>query len=161
PDGGRDNEELGCVEVSFRRELPRESASRFPIPTITWHDPREPGPHVDPSHPAPNEPFDPTHLPTPRRPMAPPEWMPPTFNAMSRSAPAARVDVRKPGVPGAAERETGEPRSDMIERAAGTGLTGRSAQEFERLVIGTDAAFDAPRPLPDEAVAPARPAARP
>jgi len=68
---------------------------------------------------------------------------------------------------------------DQIERAAGTGLTGSSSQEFVpthvgaleteatviqlRIVIGTPDAFSAPRPLPDDAAqtAPPRPAARP
>jgi len=66
---------------------------------------------------------------------------------------------------------------DAIERAAGTGLTGSSSQEFVpvhvgqleseatvvrlRLVIATDEALSAPRPLPESDVAPARPAARP
>ena len=67
----------------------------------------------------------------------------------------------------------------IIERAAGTGLTGHSSQRFSpvtvgpleheatvlrlRLVIGTDAAFTEARPLPndDSVAAPARPAARP
>ena len=66
---------------------------------------------------------------------------------------------------------------DAIERAAGTGLTGSSDQEFVtvhvgpleaeatviqlRLVIGADDALTAARPLPDAATAPARPAPRP
>jgi hypothetical protein len=68
---------------------------------------------------------------------------------------------------------------DQIERAAGTGLTGSSDQEFVpthvgpleteatviqlRIVIGTADVFSAPRPLPDDAAhtAPSRPAARP
>jgi hypothetical protein len=66
-----------------------------------------------------------------------------------------------------------------VERAAGTGLTGSSSQEFVpvhvgqleseatvirlRLVIATEEALDAPRALPDSESerAPARPAARP
>jgi hypothetical protein len=67
--------------------------------------------------------------------------------------------------------------ADLIERAAGTGLTGHSSQTFVttmvgpleeeatvirlRIVIGTDEAFAAPRPLHDASDAPARPAARP
>jgi len=67
--------------------------------------------------------------------------------------------------------------SDAIERAAGTGLTGSSQQEFMsvyvgpleteatviqlRLVIGTDDALTAARPLPGVAATPARPAPRP
>jgi hypothetical protein len=66
---------------------------------------------------------------------------------------------------------------DSIERAAGTGLTGQSSQEFTpvhvgqleaeatvirlRLVIGSEEALAAPRPLPEAEGAPARPAPRP
>ena len=66
---------------------------------------------------------------------------------------------------------------DAIERAAGTGLTGTSHQDFVpvrvgpleaeatviqlRLVIGTSHALTAPRPLPGVEAAPARPAPRP
>jgi hypothetical protein len=67
--------------------------------------------------------------------------------------------------------------SDATERAAGTGLTGSSGQEFVpvsvgaleteptvirlRLVIGTEEALATPRPLPKADDAPARPAPRP
>jgi hypothetical protein len=66
---------------------------------------------------------------------------------------------------------------DAIERAAGTGLTGSSNQEFVpvhvgqlefeatvirmRLVIASEEVLAAPRPLPKSDVVPARPAARP
>ena len=66
---------------------------------------------------------------------------------------------------------------DGIERAAGTGLTGSSNQEFVpvhvgqleleatvirmRLVIASDEVLAAPRPLPQSNAVPARPAARP
>ena len=66
---------------------------------------------------------------------------------------------------------------DAIERAAGTGLTGSSAQEFVpvhvgtleneatviqlRLVIGSEEALSAPRPLPRSDTTPARPVPRP
>jgi hypothetical protein len=79
---------------------------------------------------------------------------------MPAEAPAAPTHVR-----------------DAIERAAGTGLTGSSQQEFMsvyvgpleteatviqlRLVIGTDDALTAARPLPGVATTPARPAPRP
>ena len=95
--------------------------------------------------------------------MAPPEWTPPAWQA------SAAPSLAHPGAP---------PR-DLIERAAGTGLTGRSDQRFEpafvgalelettviklRLVIGTEEAFNTPRPLPESerVPAPERPAARP
>lgn len=67
--------------------------------------------------------------------------------------------------------------SDRVERAAGTGLTGSSDQEFVgisvgaleteatvirlRLVIGTAEALATPRPLPQTNDVPARPAPRP
>ncbi len=66
---------------------------------------------------------------------------------------------------------------ESIERAAGTGLTGSSAQEFIpthigeleteatviclRLVIGSAATLDAARPLPDTTALPVRPPSRP
>jgi hypothetical protein len=66
---------------------------------------------------------------------------------------------------------------DAIERAAGTGLTGSSRQEFIpvhvgpleseatviriRLVIGTEEVLSAARPLPTADDVPARPAPRP
>ena len=67
--------------------------------------------------------------------------------------------------------------SEAVERAAGTGLTGSSAQEFVpvtvgalepeatvirlRLVIGSEEALATPRPLPKSNTVPARPAPRP
>ena len=66
---------------------------------------------------------------------------------------------------------------EAVERAAGTGLTGRLAQEFVpvsvgalepeatviwlRLVIGAEESLAAPRPLPKSNDVPARPAPRP
>ena len=92
-----------------------------------------------------------------RQPSAISALMAPTMPA---EAPAAPTHVR-----------------DAIERAAGTGLTGSSRQEFMsvyvgpleteatviqlRLVIGTDEALTAARPLPGVATTPARPAPRP
>jgi len=166
PDGGRDNPELGVIEVSFRRELP------------------PPQPVVDPTVRV----VDPMPFPTsPRSPASPPG----IWNRMreidveSRHATSPRVPrammLDRAHVEAEPVRVT-EPPGAMppagIERAAGTGLTGHSAQEFRtvrlgpleqqatvirlRIVIGEPEAIDAPRPLPDaEAQAPARPAARP
>ena len=125
----------------------------------------------------------------PRRPMAPPGWTPLTWEAqaaipratlgkarrmgMSFTSLLARmapdVSVESPSVP--------EQVSDGVERAAGTGLTGSSGQEFVqvsvgaleteatvirlRLVIGTEEALATPRPLPKTDDVPARPAPRP
>jgi hypothetical protein len=77
-------------------------------------------------------------------------------------------------LPGAIEDET---TSEVVERAAGTGLTGSSSQEFVpvsigalepeatvirlRLVIGSEEALATPRPLPKSNDVPARPAPRP
>ncbi|HXT16866.1 MAG TPA: hypothetical protein VN706_14600 [Gemmatimonadaceae bacterium] len=148
PDGGRDNPDLGSIEVSFRRELPRDSARARPDLSDV------------PMLPVPRIPMPPS------RPMAPPEWTPPglPYGFHARATTPALPDVARDD-------------TDLIERAAGTGLTGRSMQEFEsiaigpleaeatvlrlRIVIGTDDAFDASRPLADNDRAPARPPARP
>lgn len=138
-DGGRDDDALGLVVASFRRELPeRESMSLMPPPVAHPVMPRP----TQPSPPAPS-----------RIPSAPPEWMPPR-------------GLRRPFG------------STDVERAAGTGLTGRSAQQFEpialgpleeeattitlRLVIGSEEAL-AEEPLRPrvESDVPPRPAARP
>jgi len=108
--------------------------------------------------------------------MAPPEWSPPGWvnerqpSTFTRSSFEARLARAQPEAPPAAP-------ADLIERAAGTGLTGHSSQRFIpvsvgpleteatvirlRIVIGSDEAFAAPRPLPETQEAPARPAARP
>ncbi|MDF2771407.1 MAG: hypothetical protein K0S86_901 [Geminicoccaceae bacterium] len=175
PDGGRDNPDLGLIEARFRRELPgreRRDAPRMPAiprPIVTM-----PGP-VPPT-PAPA---------TPGRPFAPPEWTPPTWQASSnriRDALGAGPHTRptafmSPPLPLEELHAPPAVRPDAIERAAGTGLTGTSSQEFAtvevgpleseatvirlRLVVGSEAALDAPRPLPNTDEAPARPAARP
>jgi hypothetical protein len=194
PDGGRDNPELGLIEARFRRELPRgaERAPAWPWPAVTMPLPSSP--------PSPHWPSEPTILPPPRRPMAPPEWTPPGLRADAALGPASDGGARgerarsKPG--GARPPSTywsasallthdatiTEPSApgqvpDSVERAAGTGLTGHSRQEFVptavgeleaeatvirlRLVIGSEAALQAARPLPTSESAPARPAARP
>ena len=85
---------------------------------------------------------------------------------------AAAVPVDAPAPPIAPEHF-----GDAIERAAGTGLTGSSGQDFVpthvglleteatvlqlRLVIATDGALASPRPLPKSDTAPVRPAPRP
>ena len=151
PDGGRDNPELGVIEVHFRRELPRAERVRpiFDAPYI-------PGPSFQP--PSPDRPT--------RQPLVPPEWTPPRpeFQPVIASH-AADVSSRR------------QPRSSDIERAAGTGLSGQSAQEFRtvqvgeleteatvirlRIVIGSVDAIEAARPLPVEEPAPLRPEPRP
>ncbi|HTE45486.1 MAG TPA: hypothetical protein VK636_09605 [Gemmatimonadaceae bacterium] len=173
PDGGRDNPNLGSIDASFRRELPRDSTDRS-------GDPVRPLPDIRtlPLPSSPNMPGSPIP-PAPGRPMAPPEWAPPAWNASSVNESdmpdISAIVSRSRSVPPPAQR----PSSDAIERAAGTGLTGHSKQRFEtimmgpleqeattitlRLVIGTDEALAAARPLPREQDhdVPARPAARP
>ena len=173
PDGGRENTELGLVEVRFRRELPRErtfasearplrEAPILPLPFVT-------GPSEVPD--------DPRIPPFPGRPMAPPGWTPPEWRALSRSTRPTVSAIASTSVPPRAPDATRDV-GDLVERAAGTGLTGHSSQTFVttvvgpledeativrlRIVIGTEEAFAAPRPLHDDAHdAPARPAARP
>jgi len=86
---------------------------------------------------------------------------------LARMAPD--VSVESPTVP--------EQVPDALERAAGTGLTGRSDQDFVsvsvgaleteatvirlRLVIGSEETLATPRPLPKTNDVPARPAPRP
>lgn len=188
PDGGRDNPALGLIEARFRRELPNV-AHREPL-----YEPSVPRPIVTMPSPGPSSP-EPGPTP-PRRPMAPPDWSPLTWQGragtsdhlsatddvsarigrsptrsftalLARMAPDVSKEVR--GIP--------EEVSDATERAAGTGLTGSSGQEFVpvsvgaleteptvirlRLVIGTEEALATPRPLPKADDAPARPAPRP
>ena len=150
PDGGRDNADLGLIEVRFRRELPSGSESPRPLPGVDEFGgllARNRGPLGPPDRSTPARPyieaiartFDLPHV-------APPQ------------APASAPDFRD------------------VERAAGTGLTGHSEQRFRpvhigtleaegiviklRLVIGTEEAI-AERERPHESDAPARPAARP
>jgi hypothetical protein len=147
PDGGRDNPDLGLIEARFRRELP--NASR-----------------PDDARPLPDFPS----LPMPNRTMAPPGWTPPHWN----SAPRPDISAIAPGA-GIQRPPRGV--SEHVERAAGTGLTGHSNQEFTtafvgplesettvlklRVVIGTEDAFVAPKPAKHDADAPERPVARP
>ena len=179
PDGGRDNDALGAIEVSFRRELPRvahlHSSFESDSPTVPFIPSRT------------RDPFETPDLPTPPgRPMAPPGWTPPTFSMMRRNGHDAAsiadasqsVDVRyPPHAPPHASPPIPHVPPHLIERAAGTGLTGTSTQDFEpivtgpleehatvirlRLVIGTEEAFNEARPLPEPERAPARPPARP
>jgi hypothetical protein len=149
PDGGRDNQSLGLIRASFRRELPEErrglliEAPDFSYPTPPDERTRWPR-QVTSARPTISA------LRTAETPLSP----------MRRTGPSI-VD---------AERN--------VERAAGTGLTGHSDQRFTpvhvgrlepeatvlqlRLVIASESAIneDAPRPLSGARV-PERPAARP
>jgi len=188
PDGGRDNANLGLIEARFRRELPQNDGRTMGMP------PAYPGgmPRPIVTMPSPPTPEQPPSTP-PRRPFAPPEWTPPMWNRIAlaketsgRPVPPPISALMAPTQPVPAEPSYDDADSfgspafgDQIERAAGTGLTGSSNQDFVpthvgpleteatviqlRIVIGTADVFSAPRPLPDDAAhtAPARPAARP
>ena len=179
PDGGRDNPNLGLIEARFRRELPSRDwnvvgAPEIPRPSLTPTSPPVPG-----SPPA-----------WPRRPFAPPEWTssPRDASVPLRSAPTSPIRnwIRALMAPEISTNEPVVPLSEPpelvpsdVERAAGTGLTGSSSQDFVpvhvgqleseatvirlRLVIATEEVLEAPRALPDPESerAPARPAARP
>jgi hypothetical protein len=181
-DGGRDNPNLGLVEARFRRELPGRSPRDLPGRTSDpWEYPRP----IVVTMPSPGQRPDPG--PAPR--FTPPTWNGPEARfreplgrgirhadisaLLAASAPLAEPSApAQPTLPADAETV-----SDAIERAAGTGLTGHSAQEFTpvhvgpleseatvirlRLVIGTDEALAAPRPLPHSEGVPVRPAPRP
>ena len=182
PDGGRDNPDLGLIEARFRRELP--SASRPPV-----SDPMPTGfprPGAYPPRPAP--------APEPRRSDYPRimsyrasqggirgplggESDHDTYLGALEALIASPSPLAEPTAPAQPE---GPPRLNFpagIERAAGTGLTGASDQEFMtvhvgsleseptviklRIVIATEEALAEPRPLPHMVDEPARPVARP
>ena len=161
PDGGRDNAQLGLIEVHFRRELPTKDHRRPLPPTIL--QPRFEFPEI-------GSPIYNGSMPngSPDRLMSVQAGGRVMIGGiMTRAIAPAHVTPDAPMEPGG----TGE-----IERAAGTGLTGHSTQrvvpthlgplESEptvvqlRLVIGTEEAIHAPRSLP-EPPSPLRPAARP
>jgi hypothetical protein len=151
PDGGRDDPDLGLIEATFRRELPRSrDGEPRSLPEVSMRfGTRSLGRFFDRPESA-------------RPPHAPP--------SVSAIASPARVD--DPYTRGVRETE------DSIERAAGTGLTGHSDQRFVpfqlgpleaepttirlRLVIGSEAAIaeQPARPLADVRE-PLRPLARP
>jgi hypothetical protein len=157
-DGGRENSELGLIEARFRRELPNQTLSRA-LPTPTYQYP----------HQRPDGGALPPHIIR-----ASPPALPPRITSLRRTEPF--FGVRGP------DDDRGYVGED-VERAAGTGLTGQSEQEFEpislgrleddetvlklRLVIGTTAAIESGGhgvpPSHDAATCadPERPAARP
>lgn len=148
PDGGRDNPDLGLIEARFRRELPNTSRRDDPRPL--------------PDFPS---------LPMPNRTMAPPGWTPPHWNF------GARPDISAIASGAGVNQRPSRSVSEHVERAAGTGLTGHSNQEFTtafvgtlesettvltlRIVIGTEESFATPQPTKRDADAPERPVARP
>ena len=164
PDGGRDNPDLGLIEGSFRRELPRA----------------EPPRPLMPSEPFPAIPSRILDIPFAPRPARPPREGPQNRGVVADAdfSLSSVQAFHSPSAPPRPEERVRQPDfGDSIERAAGTGLTGRSDQEFTtvsvgpleaeattlqlRLVIGSEEALRAPRPLRATADAPARPVARP
>ena len=186
PDGGRDNANLGLIDARFRRELPHTGGRVQRIPEFPFGRPDPLG--ALPS-PTPEQSPD---VPS-RRGMEPPMWESPDvwigsprglgssggpdrYDRREQRQPSAISALMAPTMPAEAPAAPTHVR-DAIERAAGTGLTGSSQQEFMsvyvgpleteatviqlRLVIGTDEALTAARPLPGVATTPARPAPRP
>lgn len=149
PDGGRDNPDLGLIEVRFRRELPSANERPRPLPGVAELGSlfgRVTGSQRTPGRPVPDMP---------------------------------RIEaLRTLGFPEVSPPETSLPLDPRdVERAAGTGLTGQSAQRFRaveigtlereatvitlRLVIGTEEAINEATPARETHPSPVRPAARP
>jgi hypothetical protein len=151
PDGGRDNESLGVIRTSLRRELPQAAPRRSEFDLAASDGPIRSLPDVDAK----------PHVSRFSR-----EWSPP----MNVAGAAPSVD----SMPAHRRRVVEE----AIESAAGTGLSGHSDQEFVpihvgplekeatvitlRIAIGSEEALaeESPRPLHTTRV-PERPAARP
>jgi hypothetical protein len=170
PDGGRENPNLGLIEVRFRRELP---------------------PRPDEPRPLPPTVFTGLDLSDARRsfssnpPDRAPKWnasasrMPGTPNGQVLRGLMHRLDPfdrAEPARPFDGESSVGDDGGD-IEGAAGTGLTGHSSQRFEpirlgkleaeattvqlRLVVASAESISAALAAPESVQPPARPAARP
>lgn len=168
PDGGRDNPRLGLIEVRFRRELPNGPERPRPLPPKlleSFGRGAAPGNPEQPSGPE-REPWNVVSLSLSSRSNEPSE---------SRTPPrlSALMLPQAPTRPGAADLGV----DADVERAAGTGLTGHSSQEFVpvtlgtlekeatviqlRIVIATIEAIQSADAFVDDSAAPARPAARP
>jgi hypothetical protein len=169
PDGGRDNEDLGLIEVRFRRELPGGDRPR-PLPEsragLLARELNRP-PAKGPTRLTPDVAIR-MGLPSDGGAGAPnghrfggrlDQFSSALF---AETAPAPYVEP---------------PQLDDIERAAGTGLTGHSTQRFRptqlgpleteatvltlRLVIATEESIRTAPARRDEKAAPVRPLARP
>jgi len=162
PDGGRDNPNLGLIEVRFRRELPGgggpERARPLP-PSI-----------MEPGILSRHSRLSPDVLRTLGREDVPHN----DFKALMRRMDGAPAEPSRPY-----EDDLGLDDTSLhdVERAAGTGLTGHSSQRFIptklgplereatviqlRLVIASVDAIQAASSLVEEQRAPERPAARP
>lgn len=160
-DGGRDNEDLGLIEVRFRRELPGGERPR-PLP---------PSGELDRLR----------ELPTRLTPD-----LSARMSLSSRDGSPNGHGDRFGGRLGELTHIFGRiepgpllepPQLDDVERAAGTGLTGHSTQRFRqttlgpleteatviclRLVVATEEAIRTTLPVGDDHAAPVRPLARP
>lgn len=172
PDGGRENADLGLIEVRFRRELPGGPERARPLPP-TLMDTLDRGPS----------------LPLPASPSRLPAESSPIWNVLARRGmPNGGGGRFTQGfdMPSSPSHSPAEPSPayldddsafDDAERAAGTGLTGHSTQRFVptqlgpleteatviqlRLVISSAETIQAAPSRADERAAPARPAARP
>ena len=170
PDGGRENADLGLIEVHFRRELPGGPERVRPLPP-TLMDTPDRGPTLPP--PAPSR--------------LPREVFPIWNVSASRGAPNGNGGrlAQSFGMPSSPLRPPVEPSPEFLdddalddaERAAGTGLTGHSSQRFTptqlgpleseatviqlRIVIASADAIQSAPSRADEQASPARPAARP
>jgi hypothetical protein len=166
PDGGRDNPDLGLLRASFRRELPRGEPVRPVVPSMPFS-----------ASPSRIQDLPMLHPASPPFPMPPGRQNRRADSVTGLAAPSAQ-SLQSPAAP--ARPDVRERQSDVgesIERAAGTGLTGHSDQEFTtvwvgsleaeattlqlRIVIGSEEAIRAPRPLRATSDAPSRPVARP
>jgi hypothetical protein len=159
-DGGRDNPDLGLIAASFRRELPRPNREH-------WSPPEDFAARMPTIPPMPSR-IQPMRPSNPRPPEGENRLRSEGMPSQSRAVPMSRPPHASEPIPDYLE---------SIERAAGTGLTGYSTQEFLpvtvgaleseattlrlRLVIASEEDICAPRPLPSTQDAPARPAARP
>ena len=121
-DGGRDNEALGLIEVRFRRELPDGERPR-PLPAD-----RELGgiPEIQ------------TRLSSVRFSLSSRDAVPPNgphgrFFGRLGQFTSPDLDREDSGSDSALDA----PQLEDVERAAGTGLTGHSAQRFRPTTLGT------------------------
>jgi len=167
PDGGRDNPDLGLIEVRFRRELPGGPERPRPLPTMPGIFERDLT-RSGPAHPLRPRPGDVTIYSFGGADWSPDE--PRVTERLSLSPKSLRA-------PSDADDAVLDASDTDIERAAGTGLTGHSAQRFTptklgplegeatviqlRLVIASVETIEAARSLVEDPVPPARPAARP
>jgi hypothetical protein len=130
PDGGRDNSDLGLIDVRFRRELPPRPERVRPLPPTS----------IDTLDRTPRLP-----IPSRLRPEIFPSWnvspgdgsgmpngdahRPPRDLGLRTSALLSRAEPARPSVD--------EPTLEDVERAAGTGLTGHSTQRFKTTTLGS------------------------